>query len=688
MRQYCRLGLLSLILGLAGTSTYAEEGMWTLDNLPRQALKEQYKFEPGEQWLNTLQKGTVRLAGGCSGSFVSAHGLVLTNHHCVSRCLAQLSGRKENLLQNGYLANEPGEEAICPEIELNQLLAIEDVSDSIRTVSEGLSQTQALSARRAAMSSLEQTCSENRSDLRCEVVSLYDGARHQLYKYKRYQDVRLVFAPEANIAAFGGDPDNFSFPRYSLDMALLRAYQNGQAIDSPEFFPIQTQGAAIDELVFVTGHPGSTQRDYTVAQLVTLRDTILPHRLSYLSELRGVIRQYAQRDGEAKRITERDYLSIQNTLKALRGRHAALAANGFMQAQQTAESRLRERVEDERKLRKTSASAWDEIALAENVWAQIYLEYSMLERMRGYQSDLLAIAWHLVRAAEERSKPNTQRLREYSEAALPQLTQKLFSAAPIHNELDILTLGWSLEKLRELLGPDHPAVRASLGQYSPTELAKQLIQSTSLHDLATRRTLWDGGIAAIESSEDPLIQFARKIDSHAREVRNRYDNEVQAVIERNSSLISQAKFSLDGTNNYPDASFSLRLSYGQVQGWPERGKAVYPITTLSGLLARHTGRLPFSIPVSWLAAEAQLDLATPLNFTSSHDIIGGNSGSAMLNRKGELVGLVFDGNLHSLGGSYAYDGRYNRAISVHPAAMREALSKVYAAKNLLNELFP
>ncbi|MGJ8669362.1 MAG: S46 family peptidase [Oceanococcus sp.] len=688
MRQLCRRGLIGLVFGLVWTCSYAEEGMWTLDNLPRQALKQHYKFEPDEQWLNTVQKGTVRLAGGCSGSFVSAHGLVLTNHHCVSRCLAQLSGRQDNLLQNGYLAKTLGDEAICPEIELNQLLAIEDVSDSIRTVSEGLSQSQALSARRAAMSSLEQTCSENSPELRCDVVSLYDGARHHLYKYKRYQDVRLVFAPEANIAAFGGDPDNFSFPRYSLDMALLRAYQNGQAIDSPDFFPLQAKGAAIDELVFVSGHPGSTQRDYTAAQLVTLRDTILPHRLSYLSELRGVIRQYAQHDGEAKRITQRDYLSIQNTLKALRGQHAALAAPGFMQAQKTAENVLRERVEDERKLRKTTASAWDEIALAENVWAQIYLEYSLLERMRGYQSDLLAIAWHLVRAASERSKPNAQRLREYSEAALPQLTQKLFSAAPIHNELDILTLGWSLEKLRELLGPDHPAVRSSLGLYSPTELSEQLIKNTSLHDLATRRTLWDGGTVAIESSQDPLIQFARKMDSHARKVRSRYDDEVQAIIERNSKLISQAKFSLDGTDSYPDPSFSLRISYGQVQGWPERGNAVYPITTLSGLLARHTGRLPFAIPASWLSAEPQLDLTTPLNFTSTHDVIGGNSGSAMLNRKGELVGLIFDGNLHSLGGAYAYDGRYNRAISVHPAAMREALSTVYDADKLLKELFP
>ena len=379
---------------------------------------------------------------------------------------------------------------------------------------------------------------------------------------------------------------------------------------------------------------------------------------------------------------------MQNTLKALRGRHAALAAPGFMSARADAEERLRERVEDKRKLRKLSASAWDEIALAEQTWAQIYLEYSLIERMRGYQSDLLSIAWHLVRAARERAKPNAQRLREYSEAALPQLTQKLFSAAPIHAELDQLTLAWSLEKLRELLGPDHAVVRNSLGPYSPTELARNLLDNTTLHDLATRRTLWDGGLAAIESSEDPLIQFALKIDPAARQLRQRYDNEVKAVIQRNASLISQAKFALDGTSTYPDASFSLRLSYGQVKGWPERGQAVYPVTTLSGLLARHTGREPFALPQSWLDAEPQLNLTTPLNFTSSHDITGGNSGSAMLNRKGELVGLIFDGNLHALGGAYAYDGRFNRAISVHPAAMLEALNKVYQADDLVKELMP
>ena len=687
MKTPIRQGLVGLLISLFMASAHAEEGMWTLDNLPLQALNQQYKFEPNEQWLQGLQKSTVRLAGGCTGSFVSEFGLVLTNQHCITRCLAQLSGSNDNLLQDGYLAETPAEEAICPEIELNQLLEIQDVSDSIRTLSEGLNQAEALSARRAAMSSLEQECSKGSQDLRCDVVSLYDGAQHHLYKYQRYQDVRLVFAPEARIAAFGGDPDNFNFPRYALDMALVRAYKNGQAIDSPHYFPVQRKGADIDELVFVTGHPGRTQRDYTVAQLVNLRDTILPHRLSYLSELRGVLRQFASNSSEAQRISERDYLSVQNTLKALRGRHQALAAPGFMQAQTAAEQTLRERVEDKRKLRKSTGSAWDEIALAEEVWGQIYLEYSLLERMRGYQSDLLSIARHLVRAASERPKPNAQRLREYSEAALPQLTQKLFSAAPIHNSLEILTLDWSLEKLRELLGPDHEIVRTSLGTFSRSELARQLIENSELHDLAVRRALWDGGAQAIENSSDPLIQFARKIDKAALQIRQRYDQEVKAVIERNASLISQAKFALDGTDNYPDASFSLRLSYGQVKGWPERGQAVYPYTTLSGLMLRHTGRLPFALPNSWLDAETQLDLATPLNFTTTHDIIGGNSGSAMLNRQGELVGLIFDGNLHALGGAYAYDGRFNRAISVHPAAMYEALHKVYQAENLVKELF-
>lgn len=680
--------LLLALAWLTAGSCIAAEGMWTLDNLPRETLKQDYNFEPEQAWVSKLQRASLRVSGGCSGAFVSPNGLVLTNQHCVRHCLAQLSGRQDNLLQSGFVTSQPNEEAICPQIELNQLLEIKDVTASINTASQDLSQTQALDARRAAMASLEQACVQDDVSLRCEVVSLYHGAQFHLYKYRRYQDVRLAFAPEAAIAAFGGHPDTARFPRYVLDMALLRAYRNGQAVDSPDYFSINPQGAQIDEPVFVTGHPGRTQRSDTVAQLLTLRDVILPQRLAYLAELRGVMRQFSHSNSKAQRIAQRDYLAIEDRLTMVRGRHTALVAPGFIDARQKAEKHLRERVNSKRKLRKTTADAWDEIEQAQQVLAQIHLEYALLERMRGYQSDLLSIARHLVRAASERSKPNAQRLREYTQAALPQLTQRLFSGAPIHDELETLTLSWSLEKLREWLGPDHPAVRLSLGTASPAQRAQQLISQTSLHDLSVRRTLWEGGAEAIRESQDPLIIYARKIDGPARQIRRRYDRQVRAVIEHNQQRISQARFALDGTSRYPDASSSLRLSHGQIQGWQQGDSRMYPHTTVSGLLARSTGQAPYSLPASWRQAEPDLDLTTIFNISSSHDIVGGNSGSPMLNRQGELVGLVFGGNRYAAGGTYAYDSQRNRAVSLHPAAISEALSKVYAAGALHQELFP
>ncbi|ORE85536.1 peptidase S46 [Oceanococcus atlanticus] len=681
--------LLIISAALTAAPGLAEEGLWTLDNLPRKALADGYNFAPDQAWVDKLQRASVRLAGGCSGAFVSNQGLVLTNHHCVSRCIAQLSSRQDNLLEKGFVAHKREDEAICPEIELNQLESITDVTGEVEKPAEGLSDAQAKTARKAAMASLESNCAQGDANQRCDVVSLYEGGRYHLYRYRRYQDVRLVFAPETAIAAFGGDPDNFSFPRYALDMALLRAYRDGQAVEPEAYFSIKPDGAAQDELVFVTGHPGSTQRSYTVAQLTALRDVVLPQRLTYLAELRGVLRQFMRQGSEQTRMAQREYFAIENALKAYRGRHAALSESGFIQAAMAHENALRERVAEHRQLRKTpTPEAWTKIAQAQEVWRDIYTEYSLLESLRGYQSDLLSIARHLVRAAQERSKPNAERLHEYTDAALPQLTQRLFSAAPIHAELEILTLDWSLEKLREQLGPDHPAVVQSLGNQSPRELARSLIENTQLNELAVRKELWDGGAAAIAASNDPLIAFVRRIDSSARAVRARVEREVEAVVEANATLISRARFELDGTNSYPDVTFSLRLSYGQVKGWKEAGQDIFPTTTVGGLIARSTAQPPFALPALWIDRLAEIDLATPFNFVTTHDIIGGNSGSPMLNRQGQLVGLIFDGNLHSLGGAYAYDGRYNRAVAVHPAIMQQALSAVYQAQSLVDELFP
>ncbi len=676
-----------ILCALAALPASAGEGLWPLQALPENTLKSEFDFVPDDSWRARLQGASLRLSGGCSAAFVSANGLVLTNHHCVSRCIAQLSGPKNNLLESGFVARSREQEQICPELELNQTLESRDITAELATVSAGLSEAQAATARAAARQVLIDRCQAGRVERRCEVVSLHGGARFEMHSYRRYTDVRLVFAPETAIARFGGTPDSFSFPRYALDMALLRVYDDGQPFAPVAHFAPKLEGARTGELVFVTGYPGSTQRELTVAQLITLRDVILPQRMAYLSELRGLLRQFAAQGDAEERMSRRELLSIENTLKAFRGRHAALSEPGLLEPRLRREEELRARLGRDKVLRQTTAGAWDAIAAAQQTWRELYTEYSMLELMRGYQSDLLSIARHLLRAAEQLKKPDLQRLPEYREDALPQLTQRLFAAAPVARELESLTLGWSLGMLRELLGADHPAVRISLGDADPAELAARLIESSRLDDPALRRKLWDGGLAAVEASDDPLIRLVRALEPMALAVRERYERDILAVVQRNLALIEQARHHLSVGEHYPDARFTLRLSYGRVEGWGEGDSTVTPFTSWGGAIARSSPHEPYRLPTSWLEAEPDIELTTPVNFTTSHDIVGGYSGSPVLNVKGELVGLIFDGNLHSLGGAYAYDGRYNRAVAVHPAIMQKALDKVYAAPALVTELF-
>ena len=660
---------------------HAEEGLWPLDRLPLDTLQKNYDFTPPQNWQQDWQHASLRLNGGCSAAFVSDQGLVMTNQHCVSRCLAQLSGPRHNLLEDGFLAEERDDEAICPELSLSQLLKINDITENLATATRDLSPEQAPLARQAAIEELQKRCTGGDHATRCEVVQEYGDSRTLLYQYRRFRDVRLVFAPEAGIAHFGGSTDSFSFPRYAVDVSLLRVYVDGQPHQPSSHFPPLASGPHAGQLVFVTGHPGSTQRNLTVAQLATLRDVILPQRLAYLAELRGVLSQFTRQGPRQRRMAERELLSIESSLKAFRGRHAALSEPGFMDARRRQEQALRDQAGEQ------TASAWEAIAESQLVWREIYTRYSLLELMRGFQSDLVSIARHLVRAGEQLSLPDPQRLPEYREAALPQLTQRLFSAAPIHAEMETLTLGWSLRTLRELLGPDDPAVQISLDQRQPETLAESLITDTQLNQLAVRRQLWEGGSEAIEASDDPLIKFVRDLEPAARAVRARYAREVLQVVADKRMHIDRLRFAVRDDNSYPDANFTLRVSYGQVKGWKDHSRVVSPFTTLAGAMARTSEHAPFILPSRWQQAEAALDLATPVNFTTSHDIVSGNSGSPVLDAQGRLVGLIFDGNLHSLGGAYAYDGRYNRAIALHPAILKAALQSVYDAPALVEELF-
>jgi hypothetical protein len=682
--------ILSLSIMFAfSASAVAAEGMWTLDNLPRDAMQKAHGFAPDQAWVDRAMRSAARLAGGCSGSFVSPDGLVLTNHHCVIDCVQNLSSKEHDHVNDGFLARTRTEEKQCPGMEINRLEAISDVSERIQTATLGLSGQAYIEAKKSEQSKIEAECVGGHSDsTRCDIVELYQGGVQNLYRYARFQDVRLAFAPEYAAGFFGGDPDNFNFPRYNLDMALLRVYHDGRPIRAVEHLAINPGGAKVGELVMTLGHPGSTQRLLTVAQLETQRDTVMPFRLMFASEFRGVLLQYSTQGEEESRIAQTDLVLVENGLKARSGMFQALLTPGVMQHKEDAEAQLQQWVGSDAARRERYGDPWSAIAKAQQTWRDMYVDYMMVENGLGLMSQQLDWAGTLVRGASERSKPDGKRLREFAEAGLPAVRAGLLAETPLYPAYEKTKLAWSLSKLRERLGVDDPFVRAVLGRQSPEALAARIVDGSKLGDARLRKQLWDGGGDAVAKSDDPAIVLARTTDSFARTLRARYENEVEAVEKRSAEQLAQARFAQQGTSVYPDATFSLRLSHGVIRGWSEQGSAIAPYTDFAGLYARATDFEPFKLAPRWVAAKEKLTLQTPFNQASTNDIVGGNSGSPLINARGELVGLAFDGNIRSLGGSYFYDEAVNRTVSVHPAAMLEALRIVYGADALVEELAP
>ena len=681
MTRALRRSLVPLLLILPPFAV-ADEGMWTFDNFPAAAVKQQYGAEITPAWLDSVRTASVRL-GGCSAAFVSPDGLILTNHHCVTSCLAQLSSKEQDRLRDGFLAASREQELRCATQKADVLVGIEDITGQVNAATQGLGAKEAGEARKKAFTQIEQACEKaagGNDARRCEAVTLYKGGQYFLYQYRRHQDVRLVFAPEAAIAAFGGDPDNFQFPRWSLDMALLRAYEDGKPARSPSYLRINWAGPAEGELVFVPGHPGSTNRLMTVAQLETLR-TELPGGLLRASELRGRYIQFAEGGAENARIADEVLQNLENGIKVRRKQLDALLDPALM-ARKT---------KDEAELRARAGLAgpddpWEQTAAAARRSQEISVPYAYLEGAAGFGGALFSYARTLVRGTVERAKPNDERLREFRDAALPLLEQRLFAAVPVYPEREEIALSLGLMRLREMLGPDHPLVVRLLGDTSPEALARQLATNSRLADPALRRQLWEGGAEAVAASTDPMIRLAAAVDPDARAVRKVYEDEVAAPIDAAAERIAAARFAVYGTSVYPDATFTLRLNYGTVQGWEESGEAVVPFTRLGRAFERATGQDPFRLPERWVAARDRLDPQTPFNLATNNDIIGGNSGSPLVNARGELVGLVFDGNIHSISGSYWFDAAKSRSVAVHPAIMKVALTEVYGAEALAQEL--
>jgi len=683
MRKESAVVMLALILGPAA---WADEGMWTFDNFPSAAVRNRYGVTIGPDWLERVRLATVRLEGGCTGSFVSPSGLVLTNHHCVADCVSRLSSPARDFETLGFIAGSEAEEERCAAEQVSVLTRLEDVTRNVEASVGAMTGAASNEKRKAELTRLEQACEDRyraaNDPHSCEAVTLYGGGQYFLYHYKRYEDVRLVFAPESAIGFFGGDLDNFEFPRWNLDFALLRAYAGGKPAATPEYFRLYRAGAAEGEPVFVSGHPGSTSRLSTLAQMRFERNVVLDHWLPRAFELRGRYLRFASEGAEQARISRKPLFSLENALKVRRNQMDVLLKEDFLDEREKEEQALRTAVAK----KGGDAAAWTQIERALDTYRAFYDRHNFMELGAAFQGDLAWKARLLVRAAMEREKPNESRQREFTEAALPLLKAQILAPAPVYPDLETLRLTFSFEKLVEYLGVDDPAVRLVLGRDSPRALATRLVRQTKLGDPAFRERLWTGGRAALEQSGDPLVALALRVEPEAQRVRKRYEDEVESVLLGAGERIARARFAVEGTSRYPDATFTLRLSYGAVQGWREGERDIAPFTTLEGLYARATGEPPFVLPARWLEARNRLNLDTRFNFVTTNDIVGGNSGSPVLDARGRLVGVAFDGNRHSIGGDYWFDPALNRAIAVHPAAIATALTDVYGAERLAREL--
>jgi len=694
LRRAC--AWLPILLGLCSPgAVWADEGMWTFNQFPSAKVQAAYGFAPGADWLQRLQRASVRIAGGCSASLVSPDGLVMTNHHCARLCIQNLSGlRGQDFNRDGFVARTRADEPRCPGMEMNQLVQIEDVTQAVQSATRDVAPERFDAVQKATMARIEKQCAQS-EDWRCDVVTLFQGGQYQLYKYRRLQDIRLVFAPEDAIAFFGGDPDNFNFPRYDLDVTFLRIYAaNGKAWQTPDYLPFAKTGVQDGELVFVSGNPGSTSRGLTLAQFADLRDHVLPQRLMRLSQDRGWISEYQQRGPEQLRHSNGDLFSVENTLKALTGRHDALADTAFWASLQRKEAALRAQVAAKPQWATAYGDVWDQVAALTERQQALRKHHDTLRDTYG--SSLLSMARSIWRQAQEKTKPNDERLPEFSDARLPQLAQAVLSNAPIDLEFETAKLSYGLTRLRAELGADHALVKQLLGERSPQQVARQLVQGTRLHELQTdangnptgglRKTLWEASAATLAASEDPLLRFVAAYDPQARAARKAFEEQVQGPLKKQQERLAQARFAVYGDSDYPDATFTLRLSYGRVQGWSEGGVSVPPFTDFAGAYRRHTGAEPFALPPTWLRQRQRVTMSTPFNLVSSNDIIGGNSGSPMVNRALEVVGLVFDGNIHSLGGDYGYEGARNRTVAVHSQALLEALDHIYPAAHIAAEI--
>jgi len=685
VRTYLIAALAAATICLA-TDALADEGMWTFDNFPSAAVKAKYGVAIDQAWLDNVRGASVRLSTGCSASIVTKDGVVLTNHHCVRGCAQNLSTDKIDYVKDGFTAATREDEKLCPGMQAEVLDSISDVTARVSDAGKGKTGQEFVKARDAEIAVVEKEgCTGREANFRCQVITLYQGGQYKLYAYRKYSDVRLVFAPEQQMAFFGGDPDNFNFPRYDLDCSFVRLYENGKPVATPAHLKWRTSAPKDGEPVFISGNPGTTQRLLTAEQLETIRDVTQPDTLVMLAELRGRLILFGEESAEHARISNEDLFSVENAYKAYHGQQEALVDPTLIAAKHKFDSDLRAKVMNDPKLAADIGDPWTDTAKVQADRRALYQPYAYMESRAGIFSDLFGYGRSLVRAAQEKAKPNSERLPEYTDSRLALLEQRVLDNEPVYPDLEKTLLEFWLTKLREHLTADAAGTKTFLGKESPEALAARLSQS-KLADPAYRKQLWDGGLAAIQASNDPMIKFVLATDAASRAIRKDYETRVTGPTDRAAEKIARARFAVYGTATYPDATFSLRLSYGKVEGWVENGTPVKPFTYLGGLWDRATGQDPFALAPRWVNAQKKVNAKTVFDFSTDNDIVGGNSGSPVIDAQGHVIGAAFDGNIHSLGGNFGFDESLNRSVMVSTAAITEALDNIYGEKALVAEL--
>jgi hypothetical protein len=668
----------TLALFLTLTPLLADEGMWLFNQPPRERIRKAHRFELTDAFLDHLRLGSVRFNNGGSGSFVSADGLLFTNHHVGADCIQKVSSAQNDYMAGGFYAASPADEKSCPDLEINVLLSTEDVTARVNAgVDAKLPAAEAGRLRRGNMSTLEKECATKTGN-RCDVVTLFSGGQYHLYQYKRYTDIRLVFAPEHEAAAFGGDPDNFTFPRYCLDMAFFRAYENGKAAKPARYLRWSREGVKEGELTFVSGHPGATGRLLTMAQLEFSRDESYPLVHRRVEALVAALRRFSSGNAENKRVARENLQYVENSLKAYTGFLLGLRDPELMRRKKEEEQKLRAAVDSNPALQREFGAVWDEVAAAYAEYRKFYKRYWLLETAPSQGSELFSIARHVVRLAEEKTKPNEQRLREYRDSNLPSIEQAMYSTAPLSDAMETVVLAEYLRFLQQELGASDPVVKTLLDGRTPPEAAKSYVSASKLKDVAARKN---------PDPKDGMLLLVRRLDGPAREMRKQYEDQVESVLTTSAGRIAQARYRISGSDDYPDATFTLRLAYGPVKGYRDpKGNPVPYATVLDGLFRRATGVEPFRLPQRWLDAKPRLNLKTPYNFVTTADTHGGNSGSPTVNSKGEVVGIVFDGNIESLPDRFVYTDERARTIHVASQGIIEVLRKVFRADRVVKEL--